>query len=80
MTNILINEEEKVKIIDFGFAAKTDDRLDLYCGTPSYMSPEIVQKFKYLGKPVDIWALGVVLFKLLTGLYAFGGKFKRLIS
>ena len=75
MTNILIDEDEKVKIIDFGFAARTTQRLDLYCGTPSYMSPEIVQKFKYLGKPVDIWALGVVLFKLLTGLYAFGCKF-----
>lgn len=46
----------------------------MYCGTPSYMSPEIVMKLLYDGKSVDIWSLGVVLFKLFTGTYAFGSK------
>ena len=42
LDNILINElENKVKIIDFGFAIeiKANGRLDQYCGTPVYMSP-----------------------------------------
>lgn len=39
------------------------------------MAPEIVQKLDYLGQPVDVWALGVVLYKMLTGSYTFGGIF-----
>lgn len=46
----------------------------MYCGTPSYMAPEMVLKQSYNGKCVDIWALAVVLYKLLTGEYAFGGN------
>ncbi len=34
-------------------------------GTPQYMAPEVLAKHRYRGKPVDIWALGVVLFMLL---------------
>lgn len=74
MTNILINREGFVKIIDFGFACPSLDKLRMYCGTPSYMAPEMVLKKPYYGQPMDIWALAVVLYKLLTGEYAFGGK------
>ena len=38
------------------------------------MAPEMVMKKSYMGKPMDVWALAVVLFKLLTGEYIFGGK------
>lgn len=74
LTNILIDEEYTVKIIDFGFACEANEKHKMYCGTPSYMAPEIVEKKIYMPKPVDIWAMGVILFKLLTGEYAFGGK------
>ena len=37
------------------------------------MSPEIVQKKEYEGKPVDMWALGVLLFAMLTGTFPFRG-------
>lgn len=76
LTNILVDDEYTVKIIDFGFACEANDKHRMYCGTPSYMAPEIVEKKSYLPKPVDIWSLGVVLYKLLSGEYAFGGKFK----
>lgn len=74
LTNILIDEEYTVKIIDFGFACDAKEKHKMYCGTPSYMAPEIVEKKLYYAKPTDIWSLGVVLYKLLTSEYAFGGK------
>ena len=75
LTNILIDDEYTVKVIDFGFACEANERHKMYCGTPSYMAPEIVEKKLYFPKPTDIWSLGVVLYKLLTGEYIFGGMF-----
>lgn len=74
LTNMLIDQEYVVTVIDFGFACEAEDMHKMYCGTPSYMAPEIVEKRVYAAKPTDIWSLGVVLFKLLFGDYAFGGK------
>ena len=42
---------------------------------PSFMSPELVQKKEHLGGPADIWALGVILYILLTGKMPFHGTF-----
>lgn len=48
MDNILIDNEGHVKLIDFGFSiACPKGKLKLFCGTPSYMSPEIVLKKEY---------------------------------
>ena len=83
MTNILLNEENEIKLIDFGFACDGFSKKSLFCGTPSYMAPEILTKEKYNGRLVDIWALGVVLYKMLTGNYPFGSTYifkKFLIS
>jgi len=76
LDNIMVNENYDVKIIDFGFSLFTtkNKKLNLHCGTPSYMAPELVAKKDYLGSPVDIWALGVLLYKMLTGYYPFNGK------
>jgi len=74
LTNMLIDHEYVVKIIDFGFACEAEEMHKMYCGTPSYMAPEIVEKKVYAPRPTDIWSLGVVLFKLLTGDYAFGAE------
>ena len=56
-----------VKIIDFGFGVTSKEKLKTFCGTPSYMSPQIVAKKPYWGPAADIWAVGVILFTLLTG-------------
>lgn len=65
---------QRVKLIDFGFAIALapDTKLNVFCGTPSYMAPEIVNKKDYTF-PVDIWALGILLFKTLTGTFPFRG-------
>jgi len=66
--NIMFDPQSgAVKIIDFGFACISKDKLRVFCGTPSYMSPEIVSKKEYWGPAADIWACGVILFVMLTG-------------
>lgn len=45
-----------------------------FCGTPSYMAPEVVSCKSYDGKKVDVWSLGVILFLLLCGKFPFQGQ------
>ena len=68
--------KERVKLIDFGFSTciPHEKKIKLFCGTPSYMAPEIVAKVEYSGPPADIWALGVLLFALLCGKFPFKGS------
>lgn len=65
-----------IKLIDFGFccSAPPEMRLKVFCGTPSYMAPEIVQKKEYMGSPTDIWASGILLYAMLCGRFPFKGK------
>ena len=82
LENILIDRQSKqIKLIDFGFSTEVismkETRLPFVCGTPIYMSPEVAQKKDHLGGPADIWALGVVLFILLTGKMPFHGGFEE---
>lgn len=74
--NVMIDSSKKIKIIDFGFSVKADtmQRLNLFCGTPNYMSPEIILKKDYYGGPCDVWALGVMLFVICAGYFPFKGR------
>lgn len=68
--NILIGKEGRLKLIDFAFAHKADlknPKVDTFCGTPSYMAPEIFVKEPHCPKKADIWALGILAFKLMAG-------------
>lgn len=79
LDNILLENGDKVKVIDFGFAScmHQGEKAKMFCGTPSYMAPEIVSKQEYAGPPADIWALGVVLYVMLTGTFPFRGSSDR---
>lgn len=79
LENILVSDRKRIKIIDFGFGIRTPANvpLKIYCGTSSYMAPEIVRKSEYSGFKADIWALGIVLFVMLTGRFPFVGKTEK---
>ena len=75
LENLLLDDNNNIKIIDFGFSTciPNEKKIKIFCGTPSYMAPEIVRKTEYCGPPADIWALGVLLFTILSGQFPYRG-------
>ena len=68
----------EVKIADFGFSCIYDpeDGLDTNLGSPLYMAPEIIKKEVYC-EAVDIWALSVIAFMLVSGEAPFPAQTKE---
>lgn len=79
LENLLLDDNNNLKIIDFGFSTcfSHEKKAKMFCGTPSYMAPEIVARVEYTGPPADVWALGVLLFVLLCGCYPFKAQSDR---
>jgi len=79
LENVLLDEFGTIKIIDFGFATVVppSKKLKAFCGTPSYMAPEIVSRKEYIASAPDIWAMGVLLFAMLIGNFPFKGTNDR---
>lgn len=82
-SNIMITRDEKIKLIDFGIAKKVDglkthDRnlttAGQFMGKPDYAAPELILgELKSQNKPTDLYAIGVLLFQLITGHVPFTG-------
>jgi predicted Ser/Thr protein kinase len=78
--NILLDAKGEPKVSDFGLAKFVQGGLDLtrprqVPGTPAYMAPELVSgDSRKASIQTDVWALGVILYELLTGQRPFGGK------
>ncbi len=76
--NIMLDAEDRIKLIDFGIAGKegarrlTFAKLSQVMGTPDYISPEQVKGKRGDGRS-DIYALGVMLYEMLTGKTPFLG-------
>ena len=68
--NILLDANGNCKLCDFGFAVFDNDLnnkdKENYCGTAEYLAPEILNNSPQT-KKIDIWALGILLFEMLTG-------------
>ena len=77
--NILLDSNGRCKLADFGWSnyMNSSKPRKTFCGTPQYLSPEMVEE-KGHGPEVDIWALGVLCFELLTGKLPFKGSKQEL--
>jgi WD40 repeat protein len=67
--NVLLTIDGTLKITDFGLAKKLDETgpTGEVMGTPSYLAPEQAQGKKDVGPLADVWALGAMLYEMLTG-------------
>jgi len=78
--NFMLSENSvhsNVKMIDFGMATKfkPDQVLTELCGSPHYLSPELIgQKYNHMA---DVWAFGVLLYLLMYGHYPYDAKHPR---
>jgi len=73
-------DDYDIKIIDFGLAKRSAQPMEMPCGTPGYVAPEILKRRTY-HKEVDIWSLGVIMYILLCGFPPFhddGNNLKNL--
>ena len=64
--NMLIDKNGYLKLADYGFATLADGSAWTVCGTPDYQAPEIISR-QGASKASDFWALGVLIFEMLTG-------------
>lgn len=69
LSNLLLSQDMHIKIADFGLATqlkRPDERHVTMCGTPNYISPEVVSRASH-GLPADVWGLGCMFYTLLVG-------------
>ena len=82
LENFLIAADGRVKIADFGLSAKLDyddEKKYTVCGTPNYLSPELLIPGSHAHRyEVDIWAIGVCAFAMLTGRPPFETRHRSL--
>ncbi|CAD8204273.1 unnamed protein product [Paramecium pentaurelia] len=70
--NLLLNQELRLKIADFGVSQIMDDDLvKTKIGTSAYQPPEVFTEEQVRGKPIDVWAAGLTLYQLIYNEHPF---------
>ncbi|KAG0343693.1 hypothetical protein BG004_005075, partial [Podila humilis] len=82
LENILLDSQNNIKLIDFGFTRECESKklLESYCGSAAYTAPEIIMGKKYSGPEADIWSLGVILYTLLAGYLPFDDDNEKIVQ
>ncbi|WAQ82654.1 hypothetical protein PtA15_3A17 [Puccinia triticina] len=67
--NVILDRDGNAQLIDFGSAAyvREGSKFETFSGTLDFAAPEVLKGVPHGGKEIDIWALGVILFVLITG-------------
>ncbi|EAY15069.1 CAMK family protein kinase [Trichomonas vaginalis G3] len=75
LENILLDEYENIKIIDFGLSSIHRHRVKMHklCGTPEYIAPEVIQNSSYTDN-IDTWSIGIILYAMTHRCLPFDGK------
>ncbi|PVU93654.1 hypothetical protein BB561_003128 [Smittium simulii] len=71
--NIMVNQNNDIKIIDFGLSNLYSFRkkLNTFCGSLYFAAPELLQALDYFGPETDCWSLGIILYVLVCGKVPF---------
>ena len=71
--NLLIAADGYLKLSDFGLSKVVENRTYTLCGTPEYMSPEVLKNTGH-GKGTDWWTLGILIYEMLVGIDPFNAN------
>jgi serine/threonine protein kinase len=73
LENIIIDDKTNIKIIDFNLSNTMYNThyFNTMCGSPHYISPEVIENKPYDGTCRDVWSCGIILYILLSGKYPF---------
>ncbi|KAK3517870.1 hypothetical protein QTP70_021844, partial [Hemibagrus guttatus] len=73
-SNVAVNEDCELRILDFGLARQTDDEMTGYVATRWYRAPEIMLNWMHYNQTVDIWSVGCIMGELIKGKVLFPGN------
>ncbi|XP_057364392.1 mitogen-activated protein kinase 11 isoform X5 [Manis pentadactyla] len=66
-SNVAVNEDCELRILDFGLARQADEEMTGYVATRWYRAPEIMLNWMHYNQTVDIWSVGCIMAELLQG-------------
>ena len=72
LTNMMVTDEDVIKLIDFGFAESEDSEMNKRVGADGYNSPEMILRRPFHPSMIDPWNDGICIYKMLYGRYCFG--------